>query len=268
MQSSVFHLEEDTNSPLLLSCEHASSYIPEEYENLGLTEDELRRAKDLNEPDVLAVARKVRDLLGGSLMYSQVSRLVSDSNRPPSAVAGGANSYHASAVKTELVCSTDREDVLVPIPGNQHLSSEEKLARYNTFTRPYFEAGKELVQRLLDRHGRVVIFSIHSFFPTYNGDVRSTDIDVLFGKQKQKGESLAQVVQSKTKSLVEMNKPWGLLDAQGGVFGELEEVAGVELFAVDIKNTLLTSGKAEPLGELLARSLAECGLVPPNYLGG
>lgn len=261
MTNPIFTLEEDLSTPVLLSCEHASSYIPEGLDFLGLGKPELKNAKDLFDPGAIEAALKIHDRIGGSLLYSNVSRLVSDTNRPPQLVLGGVNSYHASAVKTELVCGTAEMDELVPIPGNQGLSDAEKLQRYNTYSKPYFETGQKLVKKLLELHGRVVIFSIHSFFPTYHGDVRKTDIDIMFGKQVEKGEALARIVQSKTEFLVEINKPWGLTDAQGGIFGELEDLPGVELYAVDIKNTLLQNGRAENFGELLGASLQEVELV-------
>ena len=61
--------------------DHASAFVPTDLQQLGLTEHDLSRhiAYDIG---ALAVAQRVASHFGATLVYSTVSRLVIDCNRP------------------------------------------------------------------------------------------------------------------------------------------------------------------------------------------
>src|SRR5262245_25335142 len=68
-------------SPIVLLCEHASNYIPAEYEGLGVSAAELQRhiAWDIGAAEV---TRHLSQLLGATAFLGTYSRLLIDLNRP------------------------------------------------------------------------------------------------------------------------------------------------------------------------------------------
>ena len=102
-------------SSIVLACEHASSYIPDDYNALGLTaEDQSSHAAW--DPGALGVAQKLSHLLNAVLVASQASRLLYDCNRPPSATS-------AMPTRSELI----------DIPGNKDLSATENHSESSCF---------------------------------------------------------------------------------------------------------------------------------------
>ena len=71
----------NVNSPILFTCEHASSDIPKKYKNLGLTTKQLRNCKDLYDPNAFELFDALVKKFNSSSQYSQMSRLVVDMNR-------------------------------------------------------------------------------------------------------------------------------------------------------------------------------------------
>lgn len=245
-------LKSSLDSPILLTCEHASPRIPKNLDKLGLSSAELRGAKDLYDPGSEQLARMLAEKLGASMLLSTTSRLVIDYNRRLDMQGVAGNTYHAPALKTELLTELDGQEVIVPIVANQKKSAQLAVARYKQYVQPYQTAGIALAQRLVATHGHCLVLSVHSFYPVYRGDVRKTDIDVLYDVAVREGKVFAQVVKKQTSLVVAENKPWGMKDVDGGVFNGLQSQAGVTLLAVDINNRLLQTGRAI---QVMARTL-------------
>src|SRR5262245_12393517 len=72
----------DGRSPIVLLCEHASSYIPPEYDGLGLGAADLERhiAWDIGAAEV---TRHLSAMLDAAAFLGTYSRLMIDLNRPP-----------------------------------------------------------------------------------------------------------------------------------------------------------------------------------------
>lgn len=237
-------LKTNLQSPILLTCEHASPRIPKNLDKLGLSSAELRGAKDLYDPGSEQLTRMLAEKLGASMLLATTSRLVIDYNRRLDMQGVAGNTYHAPALKTELLTELDGKEVIVPIVANQKKSTQLTAMRYKQYVHPYQSAGIALAQRLVATHGRCLVLSVHSFYPVYRGDVRKTDIDVLYDVAVREGKEFAQVVKKQTSLVVAENKPWGMKDVDGGVFNGLQSHAGVTLLAVDINNRLLQTGRA------------------------
>ena len=71
-------------SPLLVVCEHASSTLPQQFGDLGLSREALE-SHIAWDPGALAVARGISAALDATLVYQRFSRLIYDCNRPPDA---------------------------------------------------------------------------------------------------------------------------------------------------------------------------------------
>lgn len=109
-------------SAIVLVCEHASRFIPDYLNELGLSED-AQRSHAAWDPGALAVAEAMSDALGAVLVSSCVSRLVYDCNRPPDAP-------DAMPAQSEAYS----------IPGNANLSPLEKVDRVHRYYEPFCEA--------------------------------------------------------------------------------------------------------------------------------
>lgn len=114
-------------SRYVLICEHASHYIPPQYNNLGLPKTAIQRhiGWDIG---AQAVAVEMSKLLDAPLVLQTCSRLLYDCNRPPT---------DPSAI-TEMSEST-------PIPGNCHLSDAQKQARAEQIYYPFHQSISQLL---------------------------------------------------------------------------------------------------------------------------
>ncbi len=239
----IFSLHRGSRIPLLITSEHGSPYIPKQYKNLGLTSKQIKTCKDWYEPGVPELGFRLAKKLGASFLVSGVSRLVVDVNRKFKAASKLANAYHAPAIKPKLIVAKNpREDELIDISGNMHLTAKEQKARYEKYALPFLETGKKEVLRLKSQFGRCLIFSMHSFYPTYLGDIRKTDLDVMYQHSVSLGARYFSLLKKTLGKdfMVKKNNPWSLDAVDGGIFGDLQKVPGVDLLAIDIKNSHLS----------------------------
>lgn len=258
-----FVLHKRLDSPILITCEHASSRIPRELGTLGLTREQLGGAKDLYDPGSEALARSVARQLNCSVLISTTSRLVIDYNRRLDMQGVADNAYHAPALKAQLLTDIAGREVVVPIPGNLRRSPVLEKQRYRQYVLPFQQAGMQLVSDLVKLHGTCVVLSVHSFYPVYAGKLRTVDIDVLYDASRTTGKALARLVRRHTRVRVAENKPWSLRDADGGVFKALQSQPGVALLAVDVNNIQLKTVRGVS-GVARTLVLALQGLVAPG----
>ena len=233
-----FESFKNINSPIIFTCEHASSSIPPEYDNLGLTRNQLERAKDLFDPGALDLAIFLNKKIPSNLVYPLFSRLLIDANRNISTVSH-ANKHHAPALKTELLL----DDNLIPIPGN--LDADEAL-RWNEYVKPYYLYVKELSQDLLKKFDSVYLFQIHSFYPEYSGETRKEDIGIIHNNL----EVAKKIIKEIDGLEVGDNKPWGMEAVGGGVFHNLDNI---NVIGIDVNNKHLES--PDKIGNVLYKSL-------------
>ena len=129
------------NHRVVLVCEHASSFIPERFDRLGLTDDASKShiAWDIG---ALETASHMAEKLDALLVASKISRLVYDCNRSPEAV-------DAMPATSEIYT----------IPGNQTLSDEQKNERVEACYRPF----ERLLSDVLDQGGQqTALVTMHS----------------------------------------------------------------------------------------------------------
>ena len=120
-------------SRYVLVCEHASNWIPLEYEGLGLPEAELSRhvAWDIG---AAVMARRLSERLDAPLILAGASRLLIDLNRP-------LGSPGSIPVRSE---ATD-------IPGNARLDPAERARREARWFHPFQTAVTGLLDQRADR---------------------------------------------------------------------------------------------------------------------
>lgn len=228
--------------PVLLVCEHASAHVPAEFDGLGLGAAELQ-SHIAWDPGAFETAKHLSQRLDAALVYSTVSRLVYDCNRPPEA---------ASAMPEQS------EDTRVP--GNSSLSDAERQSRVVRFYRP-FEA--LLSKTLQDRNGSAVLVTVHSFTPVFAGQLRSVEIGFLHDTDSRLADALLQVASGFD---IRRNAPYGPGD---GVTHTLRQNAlpdNLLNVMIEIRNDLIATSEqcarmAETLAEWLRRALAICALA-------
>jgi predicted N-formylglutamate amidohydrolase len=203
-------------SRLLLTCEHASTSIPEGYHNLGLDVEQLR---DHIGWDIGAglLTQDLCTFLDAAAVLSNVSRLMVDCNR--------------QTTDHDLI---PEESHGVRIPGNALLSEAERSHRLDAFYHPYHEA----IDRAVRGRGVTFLLSIHSFTPSLAGVSRDFDAGVLFDDFEELAICLARGL-GESGLAVRMNEPYSGLD--GLIFsarhhGRRNEIPYLE---IEVNNRLL-----------------------------
>ena len=203
-------------APLLLTCEHASATVPEEYAGLGLAPDQLvdHIGWDIGAAALTgALSRQLRV----PAVLSAASRLLVDCNRD---LADADLIPHASHG--------------VSIPTNAAVDSAERTRRLERFYHPYHAA----IEAQLARHPRALLLSVHSFTPELNGCARAFDVGVLFDDYDDLAGTFAQHIAT-ANFKVRMNEPYSGLD--GLIFSARSHGRrhGVRYLELEINNRLL-----------------------------
>jgi len=148
---------------LVIVSDHASRRTPKALANLGLGREHFDRhiAYDIGSA---LITRCLADRLGARAILATYSRLVVDLNRDPTEPGC-------------IPCVSDKTE----IPANLDLTACDRDQRIATFHTPYHNAINHEIQALTNRDGRPpVVFSIHSFTPSFNGEDRLWDVGVLW----------------------------------------------------------------------------------------
>ena len=223
------------HSSLVLTCEHASCAVPEEYRNLGVSEEEIRRHIGW---DIGArwVVEALAQRLDAPAVCAGYSRLLIDCNRDVS-----------------------DHDLIVPhsdgtsIHGNKELSEQEREKRIHEFYRPYHEA----IDRLLsERSGKeTILLSIHSFTPVLGKRERPFDLGVLFDQYEDLAQEVGQRLHHQ-EYRVRYNEPYSGMD--GLIFSARShgDRHGLVYLELEINNSLIAQpDQARRVGERLAHTL-------------
>ena len=214
---------ENWNSSALLVCDHASNVVPASLGGLGLSPEKLEQhvAWDIG---AARLARGLSETLEAPLVLAGYSRLAIDLNRDPSDTAS------IPPVSDDI-----------PIPGNQNLSASEKSSRADEIYHPYHTKVSSLLSGKIAEGTPPALFSIHSFTPRMNGEVRPWDIGVLWNKDPRIAKPLIEGLAAHLEGLtVGDNKPYSgaqyahTLDVQAGNIG-------LANCAVEIRQDLLQS---------------------------
>jgi len=148
------------NNTVLVTCEHASNELPEEY---SWTESD--RKYFVNEhwgydPGAYDMANALAAELKCVFLHSTYSRLLIDPNR-------------SIIADTLFRKNGDGKEVDI----NKDLTYEEQQKRIQKYYIPYYEALREISLKVNPTY----ILSVHSFTPLYQGERRPMEIGVLYG---------------------------------------------------------------------------------------
>lgn len=208
-------------SPIVLLCEHASSYIPARYARLGLTQEEALShiAWDIGAE---AVARHLAVLIDAPLFLATHSRLLVDLNRPTDVAS-------VIPVRSE---ATD-------IPGNHDIPATQRAQRLTDLFAPFHDRiAAHLDERALQERPTRLL-SLHSFTRTYLGVRRDCDIGVLFDRARDWAEMFLQGLAAPHDLNVAANEPYAIspdMDYAVPVHGDAR---GFDAILLEICNDLI-----------------------------
>lgn len=205
-------------SPYVLTCDHASNYLPARFGTLGLHADELTRHIAWD-PGALPVASRLAAALDATLVESCISRLVIDCNRPPDA--------------PDLVPPTSETTA---IPGNTGLTGEQREARVAISWRPFHEAVESVIEDRLARAVETRLISIHSFTPVYHGATRPWHIGIIHDDDVRLAAPMIAALKRLDGVVVGVNEPYSPADR---VYFTLERHArsrGLACAMIEIRN--------------------------------
>ncbi len=205
-------------SPIVIICDHASNFIPEQFGALGLGKRELE-SHIAWDPGALPVARRLAKALDATLVESRLSRLLIDCNRPLDA--------------PDLICPVSETTA---VPGNADLSLEARQDRVALSWQPFHEAVEQLVKdRLLqDRETRLV--SIHSFTPVYKGVERPWHIGILHDEDRSIADPLIAALKSSGGIVVGDNEPYSPADRVYFTLERHGRSRGLSCAMIEIRN--------------------------------
>ncbi|HHV69589.1 MULTISPECIES: N-formylglutamate amidohydrolase [Brucella] len=222
---SVFNKEGE--SPYLLVCEHASNFIPETFDGLGLDADALR-AHIAWDPGAVEVARRLASSLNAPLVESQLSRLLIDCNRPLDA--------------HDLIPEISETTV---VPGNHALNSMERMARIDLSHRPFHTAVEQIISRRAQRGLPSWIVTIHSFTPIYRDVPRPWQIGIIHDEDDRIGKPLIEALRKDDTLHVGVNEPYSPADR---VYYTLERHArprNAPCVMIELRNNEIADGSAQ-----------------------
>ncbi|WP_315925303.1 N-formylglutamate amidohydrolase [Mesorhizobium sp. SP-1A] len=226
----------------VLTCDHASNFLPPEYGTLGLPESELGRHIAWD-PGALPVARRMAEMLDAVLIETCLSRLVLDCNRALDA---------PGLIPT--VSETTR------IPGNAALSAAEREARIARCWRPFHEVVDSVIRDRLAAGLETRLVSVHSFTPVYKDVGRPWHVGIIHDDDERLAAPLVAALKRSDGIVVGANEPYSPAD---GVYFTLEKHArsrGLPCAMIEIRNDEIgdVAGQAAWAGRL-AVALAGIG---------
>ncbi len=228
-------------SDIVLICEHASNYIPPEYEGLGLPPSDLSRhiAWDIG---ASAVTRILSERLNAVAFLGRYSRLLIDLNRP-------LVSPTCIPIRSE---STD-------IPGNIGITEADRSARISKVFTPFQEAVAAHLDERAAGARNTTIVAIHSFTPLFLGRSRPWHAGVLFDKSRECGERVIRALGQDNDLNVEANVPYVIDRMEDYAIPIHGEDRGYDAILVEIRQDLISTavGQADwaaRLGDALLTS--------------
>ncbi len=213
------------SSPFVLTCDHASNFLPAEFGTLGLPAEDLSRHIAWD-PGALPVARRMAAALDATLIETRISRLVIDCNRPLDA--------------PDLVPPVSETTV---IPGNAGLSDTQRAERIALSWRPFHDTIADIIDDRQPRGQETRLVSVHSFTPVYKGKNRPWHIGIIHDEDRRLASPLIAALKRLAGVTVGVNEPYSPSDR---VYFTLERHArsrGLPCAMIEIRNDEI-SGEA------------------------
>jgi len=189
----VFTLQKFDDAPFFVFCDHASNYIPDDLNCLGLPEDllETHIAWDIGAG---ALAAELASRLEGTVFLCAFSRLIIDPNRD---LAAG-----------DIIPAISDQ---IPIPGNQMLDDEETYTRVDRFYAPYHESLERALNDTPAADSKPpFIISVHSFTNRLMGasEERPWPVGLLWREDERHARAMIEYLSAETGWPIGDNQPY------------------------------------------------------------
>lgn len=210
----------DAQSPLILTCEHASAKIPDGYNNLGLSA-ELLDTHIARDKGCGALTSKLAEKLQCSAFVAGYSRLFIDYNRRENE-------------ESLILAESDK----ISIIGNRNLSPQERAFRIENFHRPYYRAILQKIAQLKNAGKTPLIFSVHAFTPQLKGgNFRPWNAGILYVKENPFALKILADLQKISNLKVDANVPYDMRHYNTGAAAICGEDIGLQNAVIEIRDT-------------------------------
>jgi predicted N-formylglutamate amidohydrolase len=230
----------DGKGPFVITCDHASNFVPSEFGGLGIKAADLLRHIAWD-PGAQGVALAMSRRLDAPLVCGAVSRLVIDCNRPLDAA--------------DLMSQTSETTI---IPGNLGMDAGQRAERIARFHQPFHFAVEAQVRRSLTRAPAPGVIAVHSFNPVYKGVSRPWEIGIIHDDDDAWAHGIVERLNALGGLTVGVNEPYSPKDR---VYYTLERHArsrGLPAVMIEIRNDEIADQKSQQRwGELLAEIVGE-----------
>ncbi|MDT0651444.1 N-formylglutamate amidohydrolase [Autumnicola edwardsiae] len=156
---------------LILTCEHAFNAIPDEYSHLFAGAEEVLNTHRGYDPGAFDLFEAVSGLANFGA-YQKTSRLLVEVNR--------------SENHPQLFSEFSAE-----------LTNEEKQEVLEQYYFPYRESVATKIEDFIEKGERLVHFSVHSFTPELDGEIRDADIGLLFDPARSAEEEFCTLLKKR-----------------------------------------------------------------------
>lgn len=208
--------------PVLVTCDHASNYIPESLTNLGLDNNDLNRhiAYDIG---ALNLSRVLADKLNAPLIHSGYSRLVVDLNR------------HLDDPGSIPIVSEGTE-----IPGNHPLTQSQRQIRIDELFWPYHHKFSMTLDDFQSMGVYPVILAIHTFTRVYHGLERPWHAGVMWDTDDRMAVPFIHNLRQQADLIIGDNRPYTALDPLGYAFDVHARGRGLPHLFIEIRQDLVS----------------------------
>jgi predicted N-formylglutamate amidohydrolase len=226
--SPVRVLHPDGASDFVLAADHAGRLIPRALGDLGL--DEVERGRHIAwDIGIAGVTERMATLMDCAAVLQTYSRLVIDCNRAP----GHPTSIPAISE-------------LTPIPGNEGVSDDARVARKVAIFDPYHAAIGGLLDARKAAGRRTILVAMHSFTPVFKGLARKVEVGVLYHHETRLSRIMLDLLRAEGDIVVGANEPYAITDDSDYTVPVHGEGRGLEHVEIEIRQDLIadTAGQA------------------------
>ncbi len=183
-------LNRDGDPAMLLVCDHASNFVPPEYNGLGLPDAVFERhiAYDIGAASVTAELSRI---LNAPVVLAGFSRLLIDPNR--------------GVDDPTLVMKLSDGAI---IPGNRYADAASIAARVAQYYTPYHQAIADRITAARARGVAPAILSLHSFTPVFQAYTRPWHIGILWDRDGRIALPLLESLGADNSLCVGDNQPY------------------------------------------------------------
>jgi predicted N-formylglutamate amidohydrolase len=216
-------LEEYGRAPALVVCDHASRAFPRSLDRLGLPElpSWQHIAWDIGAGEL---ARGLAHALDAPAVLAGYSRLIVDCNRSPD---------DEEAFRKE-------SDGWV-VPGNQHLTADDRRLRLASFFDPYHECIEAVLGGFRGSGTVPLLVAVHSFSPTLAGNTRPWHAGVLWDRDEANARRLLAGLRAEKGLVIGDNEPYSGKHPANYTIEHHAKAHGLPHVCIEVRQDLLSS---------------------------